>query len=115
MSGMITRRGAILGAVASATALTLAATTRAADQPAVHEIRIRSFRFEPGHIQVRVGDVIRWTNEDLAPHTATAHGFGWETEEMTQDGSADIVVSEHMETGYFCAFHPHMQGSFEIL
>lgn len=114
MNRSVTRRGVVFGAVASAAALALPPMTRAADQPTVHTVKIQSFKFEPSHIQVQVGDVIRWTNEDLAPHTATANEFDWDTEELAQNASAEIVVMEQMETRYFCAFHPHMTGSFGV-
>ena len=53
--------------------------------------------------------------EDLAPHTATAMEFGWDTNELTKDQSAEITVTNEMETDYFCVFHPHMKGSIEIV
>ena len=51
---------------------------------------------------------------DLAPHTATADEFGWDTEELGRGQSAEVVVTEDMETSYFCVFHPQMKGSLEI-
>ncbi len=41
---------------------------------------------------------MRWTNFDIAPHTA----------------SAEITVTDDMETTYFCVFHPHMKRTIEI-
>jgi plastocyanin len=115
MAVFITRRQALVGAVASAAAISLLSRTGAANPSKVHEVRIKSFRFDPEHIQVRLGDVIRWTNRDLAPHTATADEFGWDTEKIARGSSADVTVTEGMETRYSCAFHPQMKGSFEIL
>ncbi|MBT8167496.1 MULTISPECIES: cupredoxin domain-containing protein [Roseobacteraceae] len=114
MVALVTRRKAIAGAVASVIALPLVPKTPAAGQPTVHELKIQSFKFVPDRIRVRFGDVIKWTNEDLAPHTATADEFGWDTEELAKGASAEVTVVEGMETSYFCAFHPHMKGSFEI-
>ncbi|MCK0104596.1 cupredoxin domain-containing protein [Pseudohalocynthiibacter sp. F2068] len=87
----------------------------AAGQQTRHEVKIQNFRFDPDHIQVQVGDVIRWTNEDIAPHTATANELGWDTEELAQGVSSEIIVTGGMETSFFCTFHPHMKGSFEIV
>ncbi len=115
MEKRITRRRAIAGVVASATALSIASKTHAVGQPAIHEIKIQTFKFVPDHIQAKPGDVIKWTNEDLAPHTATADEIGWDTEEIAKGASGEITVTEGMETAYFCAFHPHMKGSFEIV
>ncbi|MEM7270994.1 MAG: cupredoxin domain-containing protein [Pseudomonadota bacterium] len=104
-----TRRDVAMGAVASAVAPKLMASE------AIHDVRITDFAFEPETLRVQVGDRIRWTNEDLAPHTATADEFGWDTEELARGESAEIVVSEGMETSYFCVFHPHMKGALEIV
>lgn len=87
----------------------------AADQRKVREVKIKSFAFEPAHIQARPGDVIRWTNMDFVPHTATASEFGWDTDALAQGDSGEIVVTTQMETSYFCVFHPHMKGTIEVV
>ena len=110
----LTRRDAMTGAVASAAVSALPGVTHAASEPVVHEIEIRRFAFVPDHLRVAVGDVIRWTNADLAPHTATAKEFGWDTEEIVKGAHGEITVTAGMETRYFCVFHPHMTGSLEI-
>ena len=107
---MTSRRDIMIGAVAW-----LAAPKQAlAGSGQVHEVAIRDLVFEPEHLVVRVGDTIRWTNYDIAPHTATAEEFGWDTEELAQGDSAEITVTADMETAYFCVFHPHMTGTLEI-
>lgn len=115
MEKRVTRRLAIAGAVASAAAFSIASKTQAVGQPTIHEIKIQTFKFVPYHVRVKLGDVIKWSNEDLAPHTATADESGWDTEEIAKGASAEITVTEGMETTYFCAFHPHMKGFFEIV
>jgi len=81
----------------------------------MHQVTIRKFAFEPQRIQVRAGDTIRWTNEDLAPHTATADELGWDTGEIAKGQSHEMTANKDMETTYFCVFHPHMKGSIEIV
>ena len=108
------RRSALVGAVASATALTFSRTKVNAAEPVTHDVQIKQFAFEPANLEVHVGDTIRWTNKDLAPHTATANEFGWDTGELVNGASAEIVITETMETSYFCAFHPHMTGKLTI-
>ncbi len=113
MKKTYSRRNVMVGAAASAAVLT-AAPLRA-QGPTVHEVQIHAFKFDPQTVQARVGDAIRWTNQDLAPHTATADEFGWDTEEISKGEFVEIVVTKGMETSYFCAFHPHMKGTIEIL
>ncbi|MGJ5617868.1 cupredoxin domain-containing protein [Sulfitobacter sp. MF3-043] len=107
------RRDVIGGAAASAVVLTTSPLLAA--EPNVHDIAIKAFKFEPDLVQVHVGDTIRWTNHDVAPHTATADAFGWNTAEIAKSETAEITVIEGMETSFFCTFHPHMKGSIEIL
>ena len=107
---MILRRDVLIGAAAM-----LAAPKPALAGPGrLHEVAIRNLVFEPEHLVVRVGDTIRWTNHDIAPHTATATEFGWDTGELARGDSAGITVTADMETGYFCVFHPHMKGRLDI-
>ncbi len=108
MTATITRRAVVSGAAATAVALTTGSPANALAH--THTVRIQSFAFVPARIEVRVGDTIKWINEDLAPHTATANEFGWDTGEITQNQTSEITVSADMETAYFCVFHPHMKG-----
>ena len=113
MGGLLSRREVIGGAAATAAVLTT--TPLLSAEPVVHQVAIKSFTFEPAQLQVRVGDTIRWTNFDVAPHTATAEEFGWDTERIGKGEFGEVTVTEDMETSYFCAFHPHMKGSIELL
>ena len=99
-----------MGAAATAAVL----TSRAEAAATIHDVSIKKFTFDPAHLRVRVGDKIRWTNHDLAPHTATADEFGWDTKELAKDQSETIIVTDEMETSYFCVFHPHMRGTLEV-
>ena len=113
MPGQLTRREVLVGTAASAAVLT--PQSLAAETGEVHEILIKAFRFEPAQIQVRIGDKVRWTNQDLAPHTATADEYGWDTGMLAQTDVGEVTITRDMEVSYFCAFHPHMKGSFEIV
>ncbi|WP_189370801.1 cupredoxin domain-containing protein [Tateyamaria omphalii] len=97
-----------MGAAAVATAFK--AGPSAASGPTTHVVRIKSFAFVPERIDARVGDTIQWVNEDLAPHTATADDFEWDRGELTQNQVAEVLVTDDMQTSYFCVFHPHMKG-----
>ena len=107
-----TRRFVLKGVAAFAAAPTV---THASTTPKTHEIEIASFRFHPAVIQARVGDTIRWINKDLAPHTATANEFGWDTGELGQGEAAEVPVNAGMEPSYFCVFHPHMKGKIKVI
>ncbi|NVO58399.1 copper-binding protein [Rhodobacteraceae bacterium B1Z28] len=112
MQQAISRRSVLIGVTASAATAFLGSQARAGE---THEILIKRFKFEPQTVRARVGDIVRWTNLDIAPHTATADAFGWDTGELLRDESAEIAVADGMELTYFCAFHPHMKATIEIV
>ena len=114
MAHKIVRRDVLVGAATSVAALAISIKNGSAAKPKTHEVTIDSFEFDPMRIVANIGDTIRWTNRDLAPHTATAIEGGWDTGEIVKGDHRSIVVSEGMETNYHCAFHPHMKGAIEL-
>lgn len=115
MAARLLRRDVLVGAAATVAASAASVARGAAAAPETHEVAIRSFKFEPKHIAVKVGDTIVWTNEDIAPHTATASQGGWDTGEIVKGDSRSVVVVKGMETNYICAFHPQMKGTIETI
>ena len=73
-----------------------------------------NFAFVPETLSLHPGDRVVWTNRDLSPHTATAENGGWDTGELEQGQSAELVVTEDMVGPYFCAFHPSMKGQLTL-
>jgi len=114
MISKVIRRDVLVGAVTSVAALAASTKRGFSDGSQTHEVAIKSFKFDPRHITVKVGDTISWTNRDLAPHTATATETSWDTEIIVKGDTRSIKVTEGMETSYFCAFHPHMKGTIEL-
>lgn len=78
---------------------------------AVHEVEIRGFAFTPDQVEVAAGDSIRWTNRDLAPHTATALDGSWDTGPIAEDESVTLTFDPGMAGPYHCSFHPEMSGT----
>jgi len=94
--------------------LTLTVLPRAArTHEGTHEIAvsIARFTFDPDRIEIFVGDSVTWTNEDVAPHTATAEDGAWGTGALDRGGAGRITFETAGEHRYFCAFHPHMRGA----
>lgn len=114
MKRLVSRRNAMIGAVASVAAPSIGRSVLAMDV-VVHHVKMKRLNFDPKVVRVKVGDVIRWTNADVAPHTATAVEFGWDTQGIEKGESGDITVSADMELNYVCAYHPHMKGTIEIV
>lgn len=105
------RRG-VLGGLAG---LAFAATGTAAHEGLgcgeMHEVEIRGFAFTPDVLKVAEGDSIRWTNRDLAPHTATAMDGAWDTGPIAEGQSVTLAVKAGMAGPYHCLFHPSMHAT----
>ncbi len=80
----------------------------------VHEVMIERFEFAPETLSVAVGDRIRFTNNDVAPHTATATDESWDTGRLNRGDSAEIDIVDGMTATYFCRFHPNMKAAITL-
>lgn len=108
----LNRRSVMAGALGGLMAPALALRAHAHDQ--MHDVAIRNFAFEPETLVVHPTDKIRFTNHDLAPHTATATDGRWETDELARGDSVTLTVTEDWTGDYFCAFHPAMTATLKI-
>ncbi|HUP55797.1 MAG TPA: cupredoxin family copper-binding protein [Methylomirabilota bacterium] len=108
---MPTRQRGRLGravAVAGLLALSLAVpSVLAADK----SVAIRDFAFSPKTLNVRVGDVVTWTNQDTVAHSATARGGRFDTGLIQPGDSASIRFTIGGVYRYICTPHPNMTGT----
>jgi len=77
--------------------------------------------FQPNPIKVKVGQAIKWTNNDTIPHTITSGIEGAASTGSDFDsGNIDIRKSfDHKfvtkgEFPYFCRIHPNMVGEVDV-
>lgn len=111
-----TRRSLVLSAMAAPVAIVFkTAFAIGSEEPVTHDIRIVKFKFAPETLQVKVGDTIKFTNEDIAPHTATANDKSWDTKRLKKGKSASIEVTENLSGSYSCRFHSKMKAQIEVL
>ncbi|MBI4717541.1 MAG: cupredoxin domain-containing protein [Planctomycetes bacterium] len=106
----------------SAAAAWLAGCTVAgggAVEEGVTEVAIRGFQFIPDQVTIKVGERVRWTNFDAAPHTATSGnpedadaGSIWASPNLTMGQSFTFQFDEAGEFVYHCEVHPaQMRGA----
>ena len=83
------------------------ATTTASKRPVT--VPIADFKFVPKAITVAIGSKVTWTNEDSAPHTATASDQkSFDTGTLKQGQSKTIALTKAGTYSYLCEFHPFM-------
>lgn len=76
-------------------------------------VTIAGFAF-PATITAKVGDVVGFTNEDGAPHTATLDDGSCTTENLGQGATGALVFSAAGSYPFHCKIHPTMTGTIEV-
>jgi plastocyanin len=77
-------------------------------------VTIAEFAFGPQELAVAAGTTVTWTNEDWAPHTATAEDGSFDSGRLDQGASFEHTFDEPGTFAYFCTFHPGMMGSVVV-
>lgn len=77
-------------------------------------VEIVEFSYGPDPIEVEVGDAVTWTNEDSAPHTATADDGSFDTGTLDKGKGKSVTFKEAGTFPYFCEIHPTMHGTVEV-
>lgn len=77
-------------------------------------VMIRDFTYSPGNLVVPVGATIRWTNQDAAPHSATASDGSWDTGLLSRGDSAEVTFTQPGTFEYFCTVHPDMKARLVV-
>jgi plastocyanin len=93
-------------AAAALVSLLLAAPALAAD----HKVVIQNFKFSPATLSVKAGDTVTFTNQDSAPHTATASNGAFDTGRISKGQSKRVTISTKGAIAYICSFHPMMKA-----
>jgi amicyanin len=82
----------------------------AASLAADHAVSISGMKFDPPKLEVAVGDTITFTNQDAAPHTATANDGSFDTGRLSRGQSATVTIGAAGTFDYICTIHPSMKG-----
>ena len=77
-------------------------------------VAIRDFTFTPGNLQVPVGAKVTWTNDDAAPHTATAKDGSWDTSILNKGESKTLTFDKVGDYTYYCTVHPSMVARLQV-
>ena len=81
--------------------------------PAAAAITIKSFKFAPTPLKVKVGSTITVTNADGTDHTVTADDNSFDTGKFS-DGSKTIKVDKAGSYSYHCNVHDYMKGVIQV-
>lgn len=89
-----------------------AGSPREASAATTTTVNMRNFQFAPATVTIKVGDTVRWlNNEDAVPHTATSEAYpGFTTPVIRAGETASVTFEKAGAYPYFCIIHPAMRG-----
>jgi plastocyanin len=78
-------------------------------------VTISDYEYDPATITVPVGTVVKFTNKDSTPHTATSKQSGaFESGSIDTGKTGEVKLEEAGTFAYYCAFHPFMKGTIRV-
>jgi len=84
-------------------------TVANSDASAVVHVIMRNMKFSPASVEIKPGETVEWTNEDITPHTATAAPL-FDSGSIDSDKSWRHTFTEPGNFPYTCTFHPDMKA-----
>jgi plastocyanin len=72
---------------------------------------IKSFKFVPSEIKVKVGTTITWRNEDSASHTVESNDGSLTSENLEQGDTVTFTFDKPGRVDYICGIHSSMKGA----
>ena len=80
------------------------------------EVRMKDILFVPEKITARVGQTVRWTNDDDVAHTVKAKtGADFESKALTKGKTYEAKVTKTGTIDYVCTIHPSQTGTISVV
>jgi plastocyanin len=77
---------------------------------------MRDILFVPDKITARVGQTVRWTNEDDVDHTVKAKtGADFSSKALSKGDTYEVEVTKTGTIGYVCTIHPSQRGTITVV
>lgn len=89
-----------------------APTTRRAAR--THTIRIRSSKFSPAALTIRVGEKVVWENDDDKDHTVIADDKSFKSDNIGPDDTFEHTFRKAGAFKYACKYHPREKATITV-
>ncbi len=77
---------------------------------------MRDILFVPEKVTARVGQTVRWTNEDSVPHDVSAEkGADFKSKALSKGETYEAKVTKTGTIGYVCTIHPSQRGTITVV
>jgi plastocyanin len=88
------------------------ATTGGGD---VVQVKMKDILFVPDKITARVGQTVRWTNDDAVAHTVKAEsGADFSSDAIEQNQTFEAKLEKAGTIPYVCTIHPSQKGTITV-
>lgn len=79
------------------------------------EIKMQNIQFSPNNVTVKVGQKVKWVNEDSVDHNVTAtDGENFKSDNFGKGKSYEYTVDKPGTIKYTCTIHPGMDGTLTV-
>jgi plastocyanin len=95
---------------------TTASSTAAASTGSTVEVTMKNLAFSPDTVHAKVGQTIKWTNDDSPPHNVTYVSGPKFTSSTTMNPGAtfSLKLTQAGTIHYFCSIHPFMKATIVV-
>ena len=75
-------------------------------------VTMKDILFKPENVTARVGQTVRWTNEDSVEHNVKAEsGASFQSKSLSEGDTYDQKITKAGRIDYVCTIHPGQKGS----
>lgn len=87
----------------------------APDVAAASQVTIATLKYSPDAVEIKTGDTVMWTNNDLTPHTVTSQtGAELNSGSVEPGASWNHKFTQAGTFPYYCTFHTEMKGTITV-
>lgn len=77
-------------------------------------VSMRDKKFKDANVTVKVGDAVRWLNEDEHDHTVVADDASFKSDNISPGESYTFTFKKAGKYSYTCTYHPRMKGTVVV-
>jgi plastocyanin len=79
-------------------------------------VSMQNLRFKPDHVQVPVGQMVTWRNDESVGHDVKADsGASFASETFSKDKTFSWTPEKAGTVKYECTLHPGMDGTIDVV
>src|SRR5947207_10829152 len=79
-----------------------------------HSVSMKSVKYSPANLEIKVGDTVVWTNDDDHDHTVVADDGSFKSEKIGHGETFKHTFDKKGKFKYSCSYHPRMKGTITV-